>query len=359
MIEKAFWKNKKVFVTGHTGFKGAWLCLWLHSLGAEVTGFTRKPPKNPSLYECSNLGSSVRTITGDIRSKKSLHEAVMEAKPDIVFHMAAQPLVRTSYDIPVETYEINVMGTVNLLDAVRLAVQNGIPVKAVINVTSEKCYEDKEWVWGYREQDALGGYDPYSNSKACSELVTMCYRNSFFHPNQYGDHGVGLASARSGNVIGGGDWGANRLIPDFIRALQDGTKLTIRNPRATRPWMHVLAVLEGYLLLAQKLCEDGRRYSQSWNFGPGEDGAKSVEWIVRKLCEKWGENAAYEIGQVSGQHEAHYMKMDCSKARSELGWQPKWDLDHALDRIVEFTRAHQQNQDLRSLCLTQIEQYGA
>jgi CDP-glucose 4,6-dehydratase len=312
MIEKAFWKNKKVFVTGHTGFKGAWLCLWLHSLGAEVTGFTRKPPKNPSLYECSNLGSSVRTITGDIRSKKSLHEAVMEAKPDIVFHMAAQPLVRTSYDIPVETYEINVMGTVNLLDAVRLAVQNGIPVKAVINVTSEKCYEDKEW-----------------------------------------------ASARSGNVIGGGDWGANRLIPDFIRALQDGTKLTIRNPRATRPWMHVLAVLEGYLLLAQKLCEDGRRYSQSWNFGPGEDGAKSVEWIVRKLCEKWGENAAYEIGQVSGQHEAHYMKMDCSKARSELGWQPKWDLDHALDRIVEFTRAHQQNQDLRSLCLTQIEQYGA
>lgn len=282
----------------------------------------------------------------------------MEAKPDIVFHLAAQPLVRTSYEIPVETYEINLMGTVNLFEAVRLAVQGGVPVKAVINVTSEKCYEDKAWVWGYREQDALGGYDPYSNSKACSELATMCYRNSFFHPDQYALHGVALATARSGNVIGGGDWGANRLIPDFTRALLEGKKLKIRNPGATRPWLHVLAVLEGYLLLAEKLYQDGARYGQSYNFGPGDDGAKSVEWIVRSMCQKWGGDAGYEIEQAAaGQHEAYYMKMDCSKAKSELGWQPKWSLDQALDRIIEFTRAHQQNQDLQRLCLTQIEQY--
>jgi CDP-glucose 4,6-dehydratase len=359
MIDKTFWKDKKVFVTGHTGFKGAWLCLWLHSLGADVIGFAPHAPTKPSLFELGKLDSTIHSIIGDIRSKERLHEAVIEAKPDIVIHMAAQPLVRTSYEIPVETYEINVMGTVNLLEAVRMAVGSGIPVKAVINVTSDKCYENKEWAWGYREQDVLGGYDPYSNSKACSELVTMCYRNSFFHPNRYGDHGVALASARSGNVIGGGDWATDRLIPDFIRALLGGKNLKIRNPGAIRPWQHVLEPLGGYLLLAQKLYEDGRRFSQSWNFGPSDTDAKAVEWIVRKLCEKWGGNAAYEIEPDVGRHEAHYLKLDCSKARSELGWQPKWSLDHALDRIIEFTRAHQQNEDLRSLCLTQIEQYCA
>ncbi|MDA5110854.1 CDP-glucose 4,6-dehydratase [Brevibacillus thermoruber] len=359
LIDKTFWKGKKVFITGHNGFKGAWLCLWLHSLGADVIGYSPHPPTNPSLFELCGLDSLVPTIIGDVRSKEKLQEAVMNAKPDIVIHMAAQPLVRSSYEKPVETYEINVMGTVNLLEAVRIAVHNGIPVRAVLNVTSDKCYENKEWVWGYREGDALGGYDPYSNSKACSELVTTCYRNSFFHPNHYDVHGVALASARSGNVIGGGDWAADRLIPDVIRALLSGTKLTIRNPGAIRPWQHVLEPLGGYLLLAQKLCEDGRRFSQSWNFGPSDYDAKPVEWIVRKLCDTWGGNAAYEIEPDGHWHEAHYLKLDCSKARSELGWQPKWNLDQALDRIIEWTRAYQQHQNLRSVCLQQIEQYCA
>ncbi|MDA5110856.1 CDP-glucose 4,6-dehydratase [Brevibacillus thermoruber] len=359
MIDKTFWKDKKVFITGHAGFKGAWLCLWLHSLGADVTGFTRSLPTKPSLFELCGLGSLVRTIIGDVRAKEKLQEAVMNTKPDIVIHMAAQPLVRSSYEKPVETYEINVMGTVNLLEAVRIAVHNGIPVQAVINVTSERCYENKEWAWGYREGDALGGYDPYSNSKACSELVTTCYRNSFFHPNHYDVHGVALASVRPGNVIGGGDWGENRLIPDVIRALLSGTKLNIRNPGAIRPWQHVLEPLGGYLLLAQKLCEDGRRFSQSWNFGPSDNDAKPVEWIVRKLYEKWGGDAAYEIEPNVPWQEARYFKLDCSKARSELGWQPKWNLDQALDRIVEWTRAYQQHQNIRSVCLQQIEQYAA
>ncbi|MED4753923.1 CDP-glucose 4,6-dehydratase [Brevibacillus choshinensis] len=358
MIDKAFWKNKNVFITGHTGFKGSWLCLWLHSLGANITGFSLPPPTNPSLFHLCGIDSFVHSIIGDVRSKRSLQEALVQAQPEIVIHMAAQPLVRASYDIPCETYEINVMGTVNLLEAVRLATRNGSGIKAVINVTTDKCYENKEWAWGYREEDVLGGVDPYSNSKACSELVTMSYRNSFFHPDDYSAHGVGIASARAGNVIGGGDWATDRLIPDFIRALLGGAKLKIRNPGAIRPWQHVLEPIGGYLLLAQKLCEDGKRFSQSWNFGPREQDAQTVEWIVNQLCIKWGENAAFEIVPDAKWHEAHYLKLDCSKARSLLRWKPKWNLDQALDRIVDWTRAYQQEKDLRALCLTQIEEYG-
>ncbi|MGG1664107.1 CDP-glucose 4,6-dehydratase [Brevibacillus sp. NRS-1366] len=359
MIDKTFWKNKKVFITGHTGFKGSWLCLWLHSLGANITGFSLSPPTTPNLFELCRIDSLVCSIIGDVRSKDSVQEALLNAKPDIVIHMAAQSLVRSSYDITGETYEINVMGTVYLLEAVRMAAQKGIPIKAVINVTTDKCYENKEWAWGYREQDALGGYDPYSNSKACSELVTMSYRHSFFNPAEYGTHGVALASARAGNVIGGGDWATDRLIPDFIRALFEGTKLKIRNPGAVRPWQHVLEPLGGYLLLAQKLWEDGRRFSQSWNFGPYDQGAQTVEWIVRKLCAKWGEDAAFEIVPDAQLHEAHSLKLDCSKARSELGWKPKWNLEDTLDLILDWTRAYQQKQNLRALCLRQIEQYSA
>lgn len=359
MIDKSFWKNKKVLITGSTGFKGSWLCLWLQSLGAKVTGFTRKPPTKPSLFELCEIDKLAHSILGDIRSKEDLQEAIMATQPDIVIHMAAQPIVRASYQIPAETYEINVMGTVNLLEAVRVAVQNNIPIKAVINVTSDKCYENKEWIWGYREVDALGGYDPYANSKACSELVTMSYRNSFFNPDEYDVHGVAIASARSGNVIGGGDWASDRLIPDFIRSLMEDSKLKIRNPGAIRPWQHVLEPLGGYLMLAQKLCEDGKYFSQSWNFGPNDSDAKPVEWIVQKLCNKWGGNASYEIELDAQRHETHYLKVDCSKAKSELGWEPKWNLDQALDRIIEFTHAYQQNKNLRSLCLKQIEQYCA
>lgn len=357
MIDITFWKNKRVFITGHTGFKGSWLSLWLHSLGAKVTGFALNPPTTPSMYELCGIESSVCSIIGDIRSKERVQEALLHTKPDIVIHMAAQPLVRSSYDIPGETYEINVMGTVNLLESVRMAVREGIDIKAVINITTDKCYENKEWAWGYREQDLLGGYDPYSNSKACSEMVTMCYRNSFFNMNEYGAHGLALASARAGNVIGGGDWATDRLIPDFIRALLGGKTLKIRNPGAIRPWQHVLEPLGGYLLLAQKLCEDGRLFSQSWNFGPSDQDAKPVEWIVRKLCAKWGENASFDIEPDIKWHEANYLKLDCSKARNELGWKPKWSIEQALDRTIEWTRAFQQNQNLQAVCLAQIEQY--
>lgn len=357
-IEKTFWRDKKVFVTGHTGFKGAWLCMWLHELGAKITGYALHPPTTPSLFELANIHTLVNSTIGDIRSGEKLREAILQAEPDIIFHLAAQPLVRASYSQPVATYETNVMGTVNLLEAVRIASHNRIPIKAVINVTTDKCYENKEWVWGYREQDALGGFDPYSNSKACSELVTASYRNSFFHPNAYGQHGVAIASARAGNVIGGGDWAPDRLIPDLVRALLGGTELKIRYPEAVRPWQHVLEPLGGYLLLAQKLYEDGAKYSESWNFGPNDADAKPVKWVVQKLCDKWGGSAAVRLETEGALHEAHYLKLDCSKATSELGWRPKWNLEQALDRIVEWTLAYGKNQKILDVCLAQIEQYS-
>jgi CDP-glucose 4,6-dehydratase len=359
MIDQTFWQNKNVFITGHTGFKGSWLCLWLHALGANVTGYSLQPPTEPSLYELCGIDSLVCSVTADVRSRQSLQEAILKAKPDIVIHMAAQPLVRSSYEWPAETYEINVMGTVNLLEAVRVAVGSGIEVKAVVNVTTDKCYENKEWVWGYREQDALGGFDPYSNSKSCSELVTLSYRNSFFPPDRHNAHGVGLASARAGNVIGGGDWATDRLIPDIIRALLANKTVNIRNPLAIRPWQHVLEPLAGYLMLAQKLYEDGGRYAQSWNFGPNDQDARTVEWIACRLCAKWGEQASFEIVPDDKWHEAHYLRLDCSKARSELGWSPKWTLDQALDRIIEWSLAYKRGENLRRLCLSQIEQYSA
>ncbi len=357
MMMKSFWNNKKVFITGHTGFKGSWLCLWLHSLGATITGYSLPSPTNPSLYQLCRIDSIVHSVLEDVRAKEKLKQAILDAQPDIIIHMAAQSLVRTAYQNPAESYEINVMGTVHLLEALRNAVSKGVPIRAVINVTTDKCYENKEWVWGYREKDELGGYDPYSSSKACSELVTAAYRNSYFHTNEYNKHQVGLATARAGNVIGGGDWAADRLVPDFIRALLRGEKLKIRYPGAIRPWQHVLEPLRGYLLLAQKLYDDGRRFSQSWNFGPNDSDAKSVEWIVRKLCDKWGGNTGYEIESDVQWHEAHYLKLDCSKAKCELGWEPTWNIERALESIIEWTRAYQQNQDLRAMCLAQIEQY--
>lgn len=358
MIDKAFWKQKNVFITGHTGFKGSWLCLWLHSLGANVTGFSLAPPTKPNLYECGRIDSLVHSIAGDIRSKEKIQEAIIQAKPDIVIHMAAQPLVRSSYHDPVETYEVNVMGTVHVMEAVRLAVKSGVPVRAVINVTTDKCYENKEWVWGYRETDALGGYDPYSNSKACSELVTASYRNSFFPPDSHHKHGAAISTVRAGNVIGGGDWAADRLIPDSIRALEGGTAITIRNPGAVRPWQHVLEPLRGYLMLAQKMWENGSRFAQSWNFGPDDRDVKPVEWIVHRLCEKWGKSAGYQLNTDSPWHEARLLKLDSSKARREIGWRPKWTIEQSLDSIVEWHRAYQRHEDMQAVCLAQIEQYA-
>lgn len=353
MIDRSFWRGKKVFVTGHSGFKGAWLSIFLHSLGAEVKGYSLAPPTNPSLYDLCRIHELVHSEIADIRDGDRLKKSMATFNPDVVFHMAAQPLVRESYLNPVDTYSVNVMGTVNLFEAVR----NCSNIKSVVNVTTDKCYENKEWVWGYRENERLGGYDPYSNSKACSELVTSSYRSSYFNPDRYGDHGVGIASARAGNVIGGGDWAKDRLIPDCLGSLTKAEKIVVRNPQAIRPWQHVLEPLSGYLTLAQKLYADGPTYGGAWNFGPAEEDARKVLWIVEKLCAKWGGNASFDLAPKSELHEAHFLKLDCSKARAQLGWHPKWNLDQSLDRIIEWTKAFSAGSDVRNVCLDQITDY--
>ena len=353
MMNKMFWEGKKVFVTGHTGFKGSWLCLWLSTLGANITGYSLQPPTQPNLFELCKVDDLVTSIIGDVRDNAALTKTMLQVQPEIVIHMAAQPLVRDSYKFPVDTYAINVMGTVHLLEAVRLCKS----VKAVVNVTTDKCYENKEWVWGYRENDPMGGYDPYSNSKGCSELITNAYRNSFFNPHDYAKHGVALASARAGNVIGGGDWASDRLIPDCIKALLNNEKIKIRNPNAIRPWQHVLEPLSGYLLLAQKLYDEGVSFAEGWNFGPNENEAKSVEWIVQKMCRQWDEGAAYEFDKCEHPHEANYLKLDCSKAKMRLNWYPKWDLEYTLEIIISWVRAYNEKSDMRNICLQQINDY--
>lgn len=348
-----FWKNKRVFLTGHTGFKGSWLSLWLQRLGAEVTGYALAPPTTPSLFELAKVNQGMSSIIADIRDSNRLTAELSKAAPEIVIHMAAQSLVRDSYKIPVETYSINVMGTVHLLEAAR----NCPTVKAVINVTTDKVYENREWPWGYRENEPFGGYDPYSNSKACSELVTAAYRSSYFNPVDYDHHGVAVASARAGNVIGGGDWATDRLLPDIFRAILTGKPVQIRNPHAIRPWQHVLEPLSGYLLLAQKLYECGPEYGEGWNFGPKDDDTKPVEWIVRRICEQWGDKARYTVDAGSHPHEANYLKLDCSKASMKLDWHPRWPLERTIDGIIEWTRAYSEQQDLRAICLQQITTY--
>jgi len=354
VMDSTFWKGKKVFITGHTGFKGSWLSLWLHSMGAEVTGYALNPPTEPSLYELCRIDELVNSVIADVRDGEKLEKTIRAASPEVVIHMAAQPLVRESYKNPVDTYATNVMGTVNLLEAVRKCDS----VKAIVNVTTDKCYENKEWVWGYRENEPVGGYDPYSSSKACSELVTSAYRSSFFNPKDYAIHRISLASARAGNVIGGGDWATDRLIPDCIRALLKEEKIVIRNPHAIRPWQHVLEPLNGYLQLAKRLYADGPDFAEGWNFGPDDCDAKPVEWIVRKMCEKWGNNASYEVDKREHPHEAHYLKLDCSKAKSELHWYPRWNLEKAIDGIIEWTEAYRDNKDLREVALRQIVEYS-
>ncbi len=346
-------KNKKVLITGHTGFKGSWLSLLLHQLGADVYGYALDPPTNPSLYNEANLDEIVKSTIGDIRDFHRLKSNIDLIKPEIIIHMAAQPLVRASYKDPIETYSTNLMGTVNLFEAVR----QSFGVKVLINVTTDKCYENREWHWGYRENEPMGGYDPYSNSKGCSELVTYSFRNSFFNPKEYDKHGMALASARAGNVIGGGDWAEDRLIPDFIRAITKGEQLLIRSPYATRPWQHVLEPLSGYLTLAAKLYEDGSSYSEAWNFGPDDNDAQNVEWITKKICEYWGENAAYKIDTNPQPHEANYLKLDCSKAKAELNWFPRWNIDRTLRSIVDWNKSRRHGEDLRDICFNQINQY--
>lgn len=356
MTRGQFWAGKRVFLTGHTGFKGSWLSTWLKDLGANLTGFALSPPTKPSLFEVAEVSSGMTSIIGDIRDAALLAKAVRDAKPEIVIHLAAQPIVRLSYEQPVETYSTNVMGLVHLFEAVRQSPG----VRAVVNVTSDKCYENKEWVWGYRESEPMGGHDPYSSSKGCAELVTAAYRRSFFNPDTYNEHSVALASARAGNVIGGGDWARDRLIPDIMRAIEAGQPVKIRNPNAIRPWQHVLEPLSGYLKLAQKLYEEGPAFAEGWNFGPAETDARPVQWIVERLTQMWGEGAPRQLdSQNNSLHEAHYLKLDCSKARSALGWKPIWDLEQALSRITEWHKSALRGEDMYAKTLSQIRKYHA
>ncbi len=348
-----FWQGKRVLLTGHTGFKGSWLSLWLQSMGAQVVGYALAPPTNPSLFEVAEVANGMTSIIGDIRDLPHLKTTFAEHQPEIVIHMAAQPLVRYSYIEPVETYSTNVMGTVNLLEAVRSTKS----VKVVINVTTDKCYENREWAWGYRENEAMGGYDPYSSSKGCAELVTAAYRNSYFHPDKYPEHGVAIASGRAGNVIGGGDWADDRLIPDIMRAITQGKPVHIRNPHAIRPWQHVLEPLSGYLILAQKLYEQGALYAEGWNFGPNDEDAKPVQWIVEKLAQTWGEGASWVLDGGEHPHEAHYLKLDCSKAKSRLDWHPRWNLPTTLDSIILWNKHWLAGENVKSVSLQQIADY--
>jgi len=350
-----FWNNRRVFLTGHTGFKGAWLSIWLHLRGAHVTGYALEPPTGPSLFDLAQVGDITESIIGDIRNADRLAQALAAAEPEVVIHMAAQPLVRESYRNPAETYSTNVMGTVNLLEAVRLSGRR----MAVLNVTTDKCYHNMEWGWGYRENEPLGGLDPYSSSKACSELVTTAYRHSFFNPERYAEHGIALASARAGNVVGGGDWAADRLIPDCIRALLQGEPIILRYPHAVRPWQHVLEPLSGYLFLARHLVEKGGAYAEAWNFGPSADDVITVEAVVREICRQWGDGARYESDDETHPHEAHCLTLDSSKARSRLGWQPRWTIGDTVSRIMEWTRVYREKGNMREECFRQIREYSA
>lgn len=355
-MNPGFWQGKKIFLTGHTGFKGSWLSLWLQDLGAELTGFSLAPPTNPSLFEQARVADGMNSKIGDIRNLERLQIEMQKSQPEIVFHLAAQPLVRYSYENPIETYSTNVMGTVNVLEAVR----NTSSVKSVVVVTTDKCYENREWVWPYRENEAMGGHDPYSSSKGCAELVVAAYRSSYFNLSEYKCHGVGIATARAGNVIGGGDWSKDRLVPDILNAVYANTSLRLRNPHAIRPWQHVLEPLEGYLSLAEKLYGDGEKFSEAWNFGPEQADCISVLEIAKRLINISGSESIIELSGNAGQpHEAGLLKLDISKARGLLGWQPSLNIGDALGLIVDWTKSLAQGVDMRRCCISQIDQFVA
>ena len=351
----SFWHNKKVLITGHTGFKGSWLSLWLSSLGAQVTGYAFAPPTNPSLFDLANVADRIDSIIGDVRSLPDLRSLIEERHPEIVIHMAAQALVRRSYHDPVETFSSNVMGTVNVLEAVRLKSA----VKVVLVVTSDKCYENKEWVWPYRENEPLGGHDPYSSSKACAEIVAAAYRKSFFSNFADNDMKIMVASARAGNVIGGGDWAEDRLIPDIIRAFQKDESVIIRNPNAVRPWQHVLDPLNGYMMLVEQLWQGRSDLADAWNFGPDYYDAKPVSWLVSRLAEMWGSSAKWDIAKGSQPHEAHTLTLDSSRVRSHLNWRPIWGLERALEETMQWFRFFREGNDMGRSSIEQINRHIA
>ena len=348
-VNSEFWKNKSVFLTGHTGFKGGWLALWLSSMGAKVTGYALAPNTTPNLFDMLAIDSLIeQSHIADIRDLATLQKAMSEAKPDIVIHMAAQPLVRYSYANPVETYATNVMGTVHILESTRTIES----VRATVVVTTDKCYENRERGAGYREDEAMGGFDPYSSSKGCAELVSSAYRQSYF--SKSANH---LASARAGNVIGGGDWSEDRLIPDAIKAFESGNTFMIRNPLATRPWQHVLEPLSGYLILAQSLFQDGEKFSSAWNFGPKDADNRSVQEVISSLCQQWGPDAKWQQDSSSQPHEAGLLKLDCSKASKQLRWEPKWNLETAIEKIIQWHKAYLAKENMQVITLNQIDQY--
>jgi CDP-glucose 4,6-dehydratase len=355
MLNRSFWKGRNVFVTGHSGFKGSWLSLWLDTLGAKVTGYALDPPTQPNLFEQARIASTVRSSCADIRDFPRLKAALAECRPEVVIHMAAQSIVRRCYEDPIETYSSNVMGTVHLFEALRQLKQPCV----VVNVTSDKCYENREFVWGYRENEPMGGHDPYSNSKGCAELVTSAYRDSFFPPDCFERHGIALGSARAGNAVGGGDWTNDQLIPDLMRAFLAGRSCLIRNPCAIRPWQFVLEPLRGYLMLAERLAQDASRFASGWNFGPANVDAKPVSWIADELVRSWGNQASWSQDEAEHPHEAHFLKLDASKANACLNWHPVLPLSEALPWIVEWYRGFQTGVDLRRLTRAQIERYEA
>lgn len=357
LIDHRFWKGRSVFMTGHTGFVGSWLSLWLQRMEARLTGYALAPPTDPSLFEQAGVASGMHSITADVRDFPQLKSALDDARPEVVLHLAAQPLVRRSYIEPVETYTTNVLGTVHLLEAVR-QVEG---VRAVLIVTSDKCYENHEWVWPYREVDRLGGFDPYSSSKACAELAVAAYRNSFFRNDAFAQHGTAVASARAGNIIGGGDWSEDRLVPDLVKGFIAGTPVPIRHPTAIRPWQHVLEPAAGYLVLARKLLEEGPAVADAWNFGPRADDSKSVAWIADRLVQLWGNGAQWATDADEHPHEAHHLTLDWGKARSYLDWTPRWTLDEALERVVRWYKTFSRDPDeaaMRQATHADIEDYG-
>lgn len=349
-ISRTFWRSKRVLLTGHTGFKGGWLSLWLQSLGAHLRGIALEPPSEPALFHVANVAEGMEHHIADIRDFAAVQMVVRKFQPEIIIHMAAQPLVRLSYQQPVETFATNVMGTVHVLEAARHTGS----VRVIVNITTDKCYENREWVWGYRENDAMGGHDPYSSSKGCVELASNAYRQSFLS-----DAGIAMATARAGNVIGGGDWAVDRLVPDILRALERGEPAILRNPHATRPWQHVLEPLSGYLRLAEALWQHGNEFAEGWNFGPSDEDARSVQWLADRLCRYWGQDARCYSQPGDHPYEAHFLKLDISKAHQRMQWTPRWPLETALFHVTEWHRAWLSGQDMRAACLEQISQYNS
>ena len=353
VMNLAFWRDRRVLVTGHTGFKGSWLCLMLRHLGAQITGYSLPPPTTPNLYTAAAVADALSSVEGDVRDAGRLRTCIAQARPEVVFHLAAQSLVRRSYADPLETYSTNVMGTACVLEACR----NAPGLKAVVSVTTDKCYVNREWMRGYREDDALGGYDPYSSSKAAAELVTAAYRQSFFNATSYSEHGVAIASARAGNVVGGGDWAEDRLIPDAMRAFLRGEAVCLRHPQSTRPWQHVLDPLSGYLALAERMVRSGPEVAEAWNFGPLNDEAVTVAWVMDYVCRGWQDGARWVQDSASHPHEGRYLRLDCSKATERLQWRPRLSLTQGLDLTLEWYKACARQGDLPALTRTQIQDY--